>query len=102
MRAKFLTLTAIVVMLSTGPVFAQAPATPATPPNGAATSKPAPGNAASPSSANDPIAPGDVKATSEVGNTGPFVGRPLSGTPSTGSDNSSPPPIPGSPPTAPR
>jgi hypothetical protein len=105
MSAKFLTLAIVVVALSVGQVFAQTPAQPAQPSTGTVSSKPAtpvPGNSASPSSPDEAIAPGDVKATSEVGNTGPFVGRPLGGVPSTGSDNNSPPPIPGSPPTSPR
>lgn len=76
----------------------------------AQSASPAPGSAASGKSTSDPAdkpaagtspakpaAPNTVAPTSEIGRFGNFVGSP-----STGNDNSSPAPVPGSPPTAPR
>jgi hypothetical protein len=96
MRARFFALTAVAALLWTGESWAQSTAPTAPPAAAAASAKPA-SPAPDKSAASDSSAPDDIKATSEISSWGTMVG-----VPSTGSDDSSPAPLPGSPPTAPR
>ena len=98
MRARHVFLTAVLTALWAGAAAAQAISPPANPavnlPAAAGDAKVAPTALPAPGVS----APADsAKATSEVGRFGNLVPSP-----STGSDDSSPAPIPGSPPTAPR
>jgi len=96
MSPKHLIFAAVLAALWVANVSAQVKAPTATPSTSAASDKPAASStgASSPSGTTNPNA---VAPTSDF--TAAF---PLTGTPSTGSDATSPPPIPGSPPTAPR
>lgn len=97
MLAKPVSLMAAAALLWTATAFAQPPS----PPGSTVTSDkhtPPPSGKSGAASASDAKTPPDAaKATSEIGRFGNFVGSP-----STGSDTSSPSPVPGSPPTAPR
>jgi len=99
MFARYLVVAMALAALSAGAAAAQAPSPAASAipnaPAAAGVSAPSTGSAAS--AAASSAAPDAAKPTSEIGRFGNFVGSP-----STGSDDSSPAPVPGSPPTAPR
>ena len=102
MSAKHIIVATVLAGLWVGNVAAQVTSPSASPSTGAAPAKPGV-SSTGPKAADGTTDPNAVEPTSDVGNTGPNgIGRPLYGTPSTGSEASSPGPIPGSPPTATR
>ena len=95
MSPKHFVFAVVLAGLWVANVSAQVKSPTASPSTSTASDKPA--ASSSPSSPSGKTDPNAVVPTMDVG-----AAFPLQGTPSTGSDATSPPPVPGSPPTAPR